>query len=334
MELVDRYLKTVGSYLPKEQKDDILRELSENIRSEIEDMEAQLGRPLRETEQEAIVKRHGNPLLVAGRYRQDQNSVAFGRQWIGPELFPFYVKVLSFNLGLTSLIIVALFTGLFAAGQPMTFSGLVQVILMQSLIQGGIITGIFALVNAQLTKHPERWNPRKPGHITAPQFALESTQKKTDGVPRIESIAQFFALAAAVVWFRNMHGMSHPLFGPAANFLSLAPAWRQIYWPLVIVAIVGMVQAATNFYYPNWVRFRCWVQMGMNAACLAIVCFLIQARVWVTLGVPDGTVDVHERAIAIVNQSVFYGLLIAAVILIALLIVDVRRLLRLRRVGE
>lgn len=334
MELVDRYLKTVGSFLPKEQKDDILRELADNIRSEIEDKEAELGRSLDDAEQEAIIKRHGNPLLVAGRYRQDQNSVAFGRQWIGPELFPFYVKVLSFNLGLTSLIIVALFTGLFAAGQPMTFSGLVQVILMQSLLQGGIITAIFAVVNGQLTKHPDLWNPRKPGHITAPQFADEGTQKKVERVPRIESIAQFFSLAAAVVWFRNMQAMPRSIFGPAANFLSLAPAWRQIYWPLVTVAIVGMFQAAANFYYPGWVRFRCWVQMGMNATGLAIVYFLIQARVWVTLRVPDGTVDVHERSVAIVNQSVFYGLLIAAVILIGLLIVDVRRLLRLRKAEE
>ena len=48
MELVDRYLKTVGTLLPKEQKDDILRELSENIRSEMEDKEMELGRPLTE----------------------------------------------------------------------------------------------------------------------------------------------------------------------------------------------------------------------------------------------------------------------------------------------
>ena len=74
--------------------------------------------------------------------------------------------------------------------------------------------------------------------------------------------------------------------------------------------------------------------MGMNATCLAIVYFLIQARVWVTLRVPDGTVNVHERSIAIVNQSVFYGLLLAALILVGLLVVDLRRLLRLRQVEE
>jgi hypothetical protein len=330
MELVDRYLKTVASYLPKEQKDDILRELSENIRSEIEGQEAELGRPLNEVEQEAVVRRHGNPLVVAGRFRQDQRSVAFGRQWIGPEIFPLYVKVLTFNLGLSSLVIVALFTGLFAAGQPMTFSGLVRVIFLQFLIQGGIITAIFSMVNSQLARHPERWDPRKPVHIAAPQFAGEREARNYERVPRVESIAQFFALGASVVWLRNMYAMSHSIFGPAASYLSLAPAWRQIYWPLVVVAIIGMLQAVATFYFPGWVRFRCWVQMGMNAAALAMVYFLIQARVWVTLRVPDGTVDVHERTVAIVNQSVFFGLLIAVAILIGLLIVDVRRLLRLR----
>ena len=101
MEIVDRYLKTVGNYLPKEQKDDILRELSENIRSEVEDREKELGRPLTVAEQEAIVKAQGNPLVVAGRYRQEKRTVAFGRQWIGPELFPLYLKMLTFNLGIS-----------------------------------------------------------------------------------------------------------------------------------------------------------------------------------------------------------------------------------------
>jgi hypothetical protein len=330
MELVDRYLKTIATYLPKEQKDDILRELSENIRSEMEGQEAELGRPLNEAEQEAVVRRHGNPLIVAGRFRQDERSVAFGRQWIGPEIFPLYLKVLTFNLGLSSLVIMALFTGLFAAGQPTTFSGLLQAILLQFLIQGGIITAIFSMVNSQVTRHPERWNPRKPGYMVAPQFADESEHKNNERVPRVESIAQFLALGASVVWLRNMYATSHSIFGTATSYLSLAPAWRQIYWPLVVVAITGMLQAAVTIYYPGWVRFRCWVQMGMNAAGLAIVYFLLQARVWVTLRVPDGTVDVHESSVAIVNQSVFYGLLIATAILIGLLIIDVRRLLRLR----
>src|SRR3954452_4596952 len=88
MELLDQDLNAVKPYLPRAQRNDIIRELSENLRSQMEDQEAQLGRPLNETEQEALLTRYGQPMIVAGRYRQDQGSVVFGRQLIGPELFP------------------------------------------------------------------------------------------------------------------------------------------------------------------------------------------------------------------------------------------------------
>ncbi len=48
MELIELYLKAVGSYLPVAQRDDIIKELSENIRSEVEDRETELSRPLTE----------------------------------------------------------------------------------------------------------------------------------------------------------------------------------------------------------------------------------------------------------------------------------------------
>jgi hypothetical protein len=332
MELVDRYLKSVGSYLPKEQKDDILRELSENIRSEIEDQEKELGRPLTEAEQEALVKKHGNPLLVAGRYRQEQRSVAFGRQWIGPELFPFYVKVLSFNLGLASLVIITIFTALFASGQPVTVGDLLGAIFLQVLIQGGTITAIFAVAHTQLTKFPDRWNPRKPSQLPVSP-AGEKTAGREQCVSRVESIAQFIALGFSVVWLRAVQRSSHFVFASAAGVLTASPVWHQIYWPLILVALVGMGQSAINLFYPRWARFHAWTRMGMNAGSLAIVYFLLRARVWVTLNVSDPTAaDVsHQHSIAIINQSIFYSLLIAVLILVGFLAVDVRRLLRDRQ---
>jgi hypothetical protein len=334
MELVDRYLKSVGSYLPKAQKDDILRELSENIRSEIEDQETQLGRPLTEAEQEALVKRHGNPLLVAGRYRQEHRSVAFGRQWIGPELFPLYIKVLSFNLGLASLVILTIFTALFASGQPVTVGDLLGAILMQVLIQGGTITAIFAIAYSHLTKHPDRWNPRKPGQLSvSPED--EKTAGREQRISRVESIAQFIALGFSVVWLRAVQHSSAIIFGSTAGVITVSPVWRQIYWPVILVALVGMLQSAINLFSPRWVRFHAWTRMGMNAGSLAIVYFLLRARVWVTLNDPDATVvNNHQHGIAIINQSIFYSLLIAVLILAGFLIVDVRRLLRDRQTKE
>jgi hypothetical protein len=45
MELLDRYLKAVSKGLPEEQRADIINELSEDIRSEMEDQEANSAGP-------------------------------------------------------------------------------------------------------------------------------------------------------------------------------------------------------------------------------------------------------------------------------------------------
>ena len=46
MDLLRRYLDAVELWLPAKQKQDILAELSDDIRSEIEDREGELGRPV------------------------------------------------------------------------------------------------------------------------------------------------------------------------------------------------------------------------------------------------------------------------------------------------
>src|SRR5689334_2913428 len=87
MELVERYLHAVKWWLPNAQKQDIVAELSEEIRSQIEDREAELGRPLNNLEVESILKGWGSPILVAERYLPQQHL-------IGPALFPIYRLVL------------------------------------------------------------------------------------------------------------------------------------------------------------------------------------------------------------------------------------------------
>ena len=48
MDLVNRYLQAVKFWLPNKQKQDIIAELSEDIRSQIEDRETELGRKLKD----------------------------------------------------------------------------------------------------------------------------------------------------------------------------------------------------------------------------------------------------------------------------------------------
>ena len=95
MEIIDRYLHAVKFWLPKAQRDDIIAELSEDIRSQIEDKEAELGRKADDGDVAAILKKCGHPLLVAQRYLPQEHL-------IGPSIFPVY----SFVLKIIALIYV------------------------------------------------------------------------------------------------------------------------------------------------------------------------------------------------------------------------------------
>lgn len=108
MNLLNRYLQEVAKYLPKARRDDIVEELRVNFLSQIEDREQELGRPLNESELIEILQHHGNPIMVAGRYRPDNRGLAFGRQWIGPELFPFYRMILAINFSIAVVILAVL----------------------------------------------------------------------------------------------------------------------------------------------------------------------------------------------------------------------------------
>jgi hypothetical protein len=326
MELVDRYLKAVKSYLPQPQRDDILNELSENIRSQMEDREAELGRPLSEAEQEAILKQHGHPMLVAGRYRQDHRTVAFGRELIGPVLFPFYAKVLSFNLGLTSVILVIVFTALFAGGQPVGFSTLVRVFLFQMLIQFGIVTAIFAVAQIHFTKFPDRWDPRKAEY---PRYLNLTAPKDAQRVPRMESISQLVAVGVGLCWLRAAQNAPFLFFGPAAAFLKLAPVWHPFYVPAVLVALASMVQAGINGFRPDWMWLRSVVRVVGDAASLIMALFLVKAGPWIVPADPAGSqANDFGRVVEIINQCVFYSLWITIIFSGVLLVIHLRRLTR------
>ena len=111
MNIVDRYLLAVRAFLPRATQEDIIKELSEDIRSRIEDREEALGRPLTAAEEESLVKELGHPALLAGRYGPR-------RRLIGPELFPFYWLVLKLALGVGVAVHLAIAIAMFSGGHP------------------------------------------------------------------------------------------------------------------------------------------------------------------------------------------------------------------------
>jgi hypothetical protein len=320
MQMVDRYLQSVKTCLPAAQADDIIKELSENISSQIEDKESELNRSLTEAEVEAILKQHGHPLLVASRYRQEQRNVSFGRQIIGPALFPFYVRVLKFNLGLTSLVLLVIFAALFAGGQPI--GSFLQVFCYQFLIQFAIVTLIFWLMDEHFTRFPDRWDPRKPYGVHHPALTAREDGPR---IPRLNSASQLIALLIALVWLRLVQHSQFAFFGPAAAFLSLSPSWTQLYMPINGLILLGIIGAGISLVRPDWVRLHWLIRVLVSLGNLILALFLLKRGESIVLVHLGKTPDAAHVA-QIVNQTIYYCVWFAVVVLILQLVKDARRL--------
>ena len=341
MELVNRYLKAVAKALPEAQREDIIGELTEDIRSEMEDRQKELGRPLTEAEQETMLRQRGNPWLLAARYRQDERSVAFGRQIIGPVLFPFYMKVLSFNLGLTFLVISAIFAALAIGGQKIGFSNMVSTCLLQLAIQLSVVTLIFSLVQNNLTKHPDRWHLKGMGGNFALDLKIEKNIKLriereakgwTAEISRFDSLSIIVASVVALVWLTEVR--SHPflILGPAASFLKLAPIWQQIFFPIVLLTVAEIVRAIINLVRPGWTLFRAIFRLFVHAGGLAVVYVLLKAGSWVTVGdAMASRAGELTRTLGIVNLCFYYGLVATVVLSAGMVVFRIVELIRLWR---
>ncbi len=315
MPLLDRYLASVRSALPEAQRDDIINELSENLRSQIDDREAEQNRSLTDAEIESILKQHGHPLVVAARYRQDNRSLTFGRELIGPALFPFYLRVLKFNLGITTLIPAIIFIALYFTGESLTAGRIIPAFLYQFLIQFTIVTGIFAGADNHWKKHPDSWDPWGLKHVWHPALTLQKEPKLSPGTktdpPRVspfDSVAQIVGMVVGLAWLHVAQNAPFLIFGPGAQFLRLAPVWHLFYMPVVALFIAGILQAATNVFRPTWVRLYLVYNIVNDAAWMTIIFFLLRAGHWVVLADSAVNSEGYRRTVDILNQVLVYSL--------------------------
>jgi hypothetical protein len=334
MEQLERYLKTVAKGLPEAQREDILRELSEDIQSEIEEKERQAGRPLTDAEELALLKQRGNPLLLAARYRQDHRTLTLGKQLIGPVLFPFYLKVLTFNLGLTFAVIAAIFVVLELSGQRMSVGDIFSTCLLQLFIQLSVVTLIFTLVERHLTKNPDKWDLSGTGGGLRFDLKLEKkigVETEPKGrISQMESVSIVIASTIALAWLTGIRTYPFLILGPAAAFLKLAPIWDHVYFPIVMLTVAEIVRAVINLVRPDWVLFRQVYGIFVHAGGLLVVYYLIRGGIWV-IAEQAGE---YGRAVEVINQVIYYTLMVAAAISGVMLGVRVMRLIRRRKSGS
>ena len=233
MNLLNRYLQAVAKCLHSARRDDIIAELRANILSQMEEREGELGRPLTEDEQADILRRYGNPTIIAGRYSAHNLGLAFGRQLIGPELFPFYKTVLIINLVITVVVLAGVMTAVAQAiGGALTLTR----ILMPLAAQFGIVTLIFVILDRNKGHLLDRWDPRR----------LPALKANPEDGPNVRNVFNFIAAVVGTLWLALTPRWPYLLLGPGAPYLQaipmkLMPRWIEFYWAIVVLLCAQLV---------------------------------------------------------------------------------------------
>jgi hypothetical protein len=232
MNLLNRYLQAVSKSLPAATRNDIVAELRANILAQMEDREQELGHPLTDDQQAEILRRFGNPAIVAGRYSEHNFGLAFGKQLIGPELFPFYRTVLIVNALITLFVFAGEIPIVLATGGGFHLTP----ILLPLAIQFSIVTFIFVMVERHKTVVLGKWDPRKLPQVKA---------DPDDGI-RAGSIIHFLADAIGTFWLALTPQWPFLMLGPGALALKnipiqLMPQWTAFYWAIVALLCAQLV---------------------------------------------------------------------------------------------
>ena len=323
MPTLEKYLKDVRAHLPSDQAEDIISELGENLRAQIDDREESLGRSLTDVELDSLLKEHGNPLVVASRYRPDQPTLAFGRQLIGPALFPAYRQVLYINLAVTGFI--ALMAAIvFASGYPLGDG--VSGIALAVLIQFGIVTGIFIAADRMMTGESSFGSGDLPVIAAMDDRSLldkiaESLIGKDARalIPRRTSATDLAVSALFVGWLIAIRPPQE------IGFLRSGPGWENYYLPLILVAAMSGIQPIVNLVRPSWTGVRSVARIAVDAAILVIFVASLRIGEWVVLADPAGAETGMRTAVVEINRWIGLSLTIAAAISATQVLFEVRR---------
>jgi hypothetical protein len=325
MELLESYLRAVKRYLPRAQSSDIIRELSDELRSQLEEKETALGRSLTDEEVAALLKQHGDPMTVARRYRQDSPSLTIGWELIGPELFPMYLIILGVNLVITVASVAIILLTMHA---PITLNVFVFPVLVQIIV----LTLVFIGLNLVRRKYPQPWY-YPPAEIS-PMIPI----------PRGYSIAGLILWGPVLLWWLALPHFPSLILGSAAAHLKLAPSWHNFYLPLLLILLASVSQRVVSLFHPDCTWLVPFMRMMINAAGALVLYFLVfKSRTLVVVSDSFQGTAQYEKLAESVNGTLLWGALgpwlwiwagISAPIYAWYCRPHLRKLLRRKRGGE
>ena len=278
MELIDRYLNAVRFWLPRAQEDDIVAELSEDLRSQIEEREAGLGRALSEDELTEILKKRGHPMRVASQFLPQ-------RYLVGPAMYPAYmvvVRLVILWILLPILVLIAAPIAITTAADPMA-AGIKAVwdAAMGCVFALGAITLVFAIVERYPIRELENWDPRKLPKMPARPFKSLSDPKPVDRAAPIVEMAGSLLLTAfflRFIWFQNG-------FDLGDAHIVLTPIWHAMRWPMLLICLSGIPVGWISLAFRADIRLRSAMRIVVDIVSLGILSEMARAGALIMLTV-------------------------------------------------
>ena len=312
MDLIDSYVQSVRLFLPSEQRDDIARELQEDLRSQVEDQQTELGRSLTASEQAALLRQYGHPMLMAARYRR-------GRNLIGPVIFPIYWQVMKLILGILTATNLASIGLLVVRGGSLPEVGNAVTRFLDNGLEAAVfITLVAALCEWSLSRFKvlERWDPASMQSFARPLRTAERAAHhavreagRTDSLVRraldnavpplqVRSVSEFVVLSVFTAW--SVLGLTFPtlIFANAASMLDWAPAVDRMFPVIVVVAILALVDQYVRLMRPAAPWLRVSRIVWANAGWVFIVLLAVADHRWVMwIGTPEQWARYGELAV-------------------------------------
>ena len=316
MEVLDRYLQAVRTWLPKAQQDDIVAELSVDLRAQIEEAEAEHGRPLEERELAAILQQRGHPLWVAEAYLPQQHL-------IGPALLPTYRRVVKIALGCQWAAFAAVYVVLGLVFEVKGVSSSLGAWVWQACLYGFATGGLITLIFARLERSQRRarslgaWDPRRPEELpSVPADPAVARRLRR----RISAAGE---LAMSVLFTLFWVGVVRPPSTPGISFL-LTPVWSELYWYIVGLGLVEVGLAAAALLRPDYSRLYYGLSLARDSFAVVLLIRLLRSAPWVKAAVPGVAPGALAGIAAVADVCILITLLCILPFYLALVVRDLR----------
>ncbi len=257
MDMIERYIAEVGSYLPAKGKEDIQQELKNALMEKMDDLQEEYERELTREEVKNMLRKMGHPLKVAGSFHSQQYL-------IGPAFYPVYWHTMKICLSVVFVVhlVLLLISGFDWVNEDFWVGNLFGELLSNLLWAAVIVTVIFVLIeqSGEKIQWLENWDPEK----------LKSVVNVTR-TTRSEQITNVVTEGIGLLWWNDVWKFSD--WNDWQNnpvSIHLSDAWDPLFWPVNILLGAAFIFHSFMLISGSWTKQRIVFELVLNVSFIAV----------------------------------------------------------------